>query len=100
MSDLDDMRESVLQAVKDVFDQFNALRQEVTEYRRTVNNAIGLLSKEILDFTTHDIAERKKRQKRQDYKDLALGCFLLLTILSACSIIAALGYVVWSSYVR
>ena len=76
---------------------------EITEYRKTVNNAIGLLSRELLDFIGRyekeqkefiekELSERKARQKRQDIKDALIVLFLFLTLVIGCSIIAALVY--------
>ena len=93
--DFDSFRESVTHAVKEMADQFNALRDELINHKQTVNRALNLLSKELLDFTTHDVVERKQRQRRQDYKDVAIGCFLLLTVLAACSIISVQVYLLY-----
>lgn len=94
--DLDKFREDFYAALKDIYERLKAHETEVkgsiVEYRKTVNAAISLLSKELFDFQETDRKEREKRQKRQDIKDMAiglLGCALLLT---GCAILAVVVY--------
>lgn len=85
----------MLKAIKEVYEQFHQLRAEVTEYKKSVNNAFLILSKELLDFTEKDVAERRERQRRQDIKDVVIGCFLLLTVVVCCSIISVQVYLLY-----
>ena len=87
---LDDLREDFLELVKKFGLLEDQLRVEIAEYRKTVNTALGLLSKELLDFIDRDVVERKARQKRQDIKDIAIGCIGILTLVIGCSIISLL----------
>ena len=90
--DKDWLRQDFLDLVSKFGDFERQVQSEITEYRKTVNNAIGLLAKEFFDFTTNDLKERKARQKRQDIKDAVIILFVLLTLLIGCSIIALLVY--------
>jgi hypothetical protein len=97
--DKDWLRQDFLDLVSKFGELERRLSSEIVEYKKTVNNAIGLLSKELFEFQSkretdrlHDEQERKSRQKRADIKDAVIVLFLLLTILSACSIIVLLVY--------
>lgn len=92
--DLDKFKEEFYDALTQIYEKFklheNEVKGSIIEYRKTVNAAISLLSKELFDFQENDRREREKRQKRQDVKDAiagAIGCCLILT---GCGMIAIL----------
>lgn len=86
------LRQDFLDLVSKFGDLEQRMQSEVAEYKKTVNNALGLLYKEFLDFADKDVKERRARQKRQDIKDAVIGCIGLLTLIAVCSMIAALLY--------
>lgn len=101
--DKDWIRQDFLDLVEKFGEFERQVQGEITEYRKTVNNAIGLLSRELLDFIGRyekeqkefiekEQSERKARQKRQDIKDVILILLVLLTLLIGCSIIGLLIY--------
>lgn len=93
--DLDDLRQDFLDLVRRYGELEAQLRTEIAEYRKTVNTALGLLSKELLEFIDRDVAERRARQRRQDYKDLALGSIGCLVVAFGCILIGLLVWRIW-----
>jgi hypothetical protein len=80
------------------------VRGEITEYKKTVNNALSLLGQEALNFQDatrkrleQDRTERLSRQKRADIKDAAVlgmtGCLVLFVLL----LIGLLVMLLWQS---
>lgn len=93
---LDTFRQEFYDALKEIYERLKAHEEEVNarivEYRKTVNTAITLLSKELFDFQETDRRERVERQKRQDIKDAAIGCLLLAFLLTSCAILTLGAY--------
>lgn len=93
--DLDQFREDFYAALKEIYERLKAHEAEVsariTEYRKTVNTAMNLLSKELFDFQETDRKERRERQKRQDVKDAAIGCLLAALLLTGCAILGLIA---------
>ncbi len=103
MSELDDIRASIYDWIKDQSQQLENIRNEAVTHRQTVNAAVNFLSNELAgfgkqleSFITMNATAREKRQQWQDYKDLAIGCLMVLTLLLGCSIISLLLYVIYS----
>lgn len=99
MADLGEFRQQFYAYVKETSEQWRAteeqIKAEIVEYKKTVNNAVSLLAKEILEFQTTNTAERKRRQKRTDIKDGIIGAIGCLVVLSAIGVIIVLVWLVY-----
>lgn len=95
-SDLESFKQSVLDAISAMHQRIDEHANAIVEYRKSVNNAINLISEDL----RADKKERYKRQKRNDYRDIAIGCFFLLTLSASCSILSLMLYILWSGYGR
>lgn len=70
----------------------------VSEYRKTVNSAISLLSKEFIEFQQTQQEERTRRQKRNDIKDMVIagiGCLVFVSICVVIGVLIAFVIRVW-----
>lgn len=94
--ELNEFRERFYAALSEQYQKFNdfeiRITSEITEYRKTVNSALSILSREVLDFQDRDIKERKRRQRRQDIKDILIAIVLICGTLVGCLVIAFLIY--------
>lgn len=114
MGDDDDSRwHGVLDEIRKMYEAWQAHQERVEatigEYKKTVNNAISLLSHEALTFQDDirsrlaaDAAERLPRQKRADRKDaavlLATGCLIALNLIAICSLVSALAWLAYLTF--
>lgn len=103
--DVKDLRELVLDTLKDYHESFKTFEKsvveklalseertstEIREYKRTVNSAIGALSKELLDFQDKDSKDRSIHRKINYVKDglvIGVSCFVIVV---GCGVIATL----------
>lgn len=104
MSELDDIRQSIYDWIKDHSAQLDDIREKTATDRKALYSAVTQLSNELFGFGKRleafiekNEAAREKRQQWQDYKDIAIGCLMLLTLAIGCSMIALLAYLVLSS---
>lgn len=93
-ADIEHLRDMLVKVVQELHERFNELRVEVGEYKKTVNTAIMLLSREMLEFQDQDRVARVKRQRRQDIKDIVVGVIGCFVILIGCGMISILLYFV------
>lgn len=103
-SDLDDIRRSILDWIQDHSRQLDEMRERSAADRKAMYSAVTQLSNELFAFGSRldgfikrNEEAREKRQQWQDYKDLALGCIGVLTLVIGCSIISLLLYVLFNS---
>ena len=102
-SELDDIRQSIYDWIKDQSQQLENIKNEAITHRQAVNAAVNFLSNELAGFgkqletfiERNEIA-REKRQQWQDRKDAAIGCLMVLTLVVGCSMIALLLYIAYS----
>jgi hypothetical protein len=92
---LDELRADFLELMRKFHELEERIDKSIAEYRQTVNRTLILLSEDI----DRNRQLRLKRQKWQDYKDVAIGCLILLTLLTGCSIIGTLIYLITSGRV-
>lgn len=98
----DDFRITYYEDLKQVYARIQAFEEKIEsiiiEYRKTVNSAISLLSKEFIEFQQTQQEERTKRQKRNDIKDIiiaAIGCLVFISTCVVISVLIAFVYRVW-----
>lgn len=110
--DEDNRYEGVLRALGELHTAWQEYQTrislEITEYKKTVNNAISLLAQESIvsqrdtkQRLEADTQQREQRQKRADRKDIAVlsgvGCLIVLNVLAIISLAIVLIAMSWSA---
>lgn len=103
MSEIDDIRQSIYDWIKDQSSQLDDIREKTAIDRKALYSAVNQLSNELFGFGKRleafiekNESAREKRQQWQDHKDLAIGCLMVLTLAIGCSIIVLLLYMTYS----
>lgn len=101
-SELDIIRQSILDWIQDHSRQLDEMREKSAADRKAMYSAVTQLSNELFAFGKRleafiekNETAREKRQQWQDYKDIAIGCLMALTLIVGCSMISLLLYMTY-----
>lgn len=103
MSEIDDIRQSIYDWIKDQSGQLDDIREKTATDRKALYSAVTQLSNELFGFGKRleafiekNESAREKRQQWQDYKDVTISCIGVLTLVIGCSIIGLILYLIVS----